>query len=73
LRPQERRLQLPERAGACDSWRQELTGAKFGMLIWTRIGGSCLGILQTKEMSKFSRTSTKIKVFSNINEEKQSK
>jgi hypothetical protein len=46
-------------AGACDSWRQELTSAKFGMMIWTRIGGSCLGLLQTKTMSKFSRTSTK--------------
>ncbi len=56
-------------AGACDSWRQELTGAKFGMIIWTRIGGSCLGLLQTKTMSKFSRTSTKKeKVLSNINE-----
>ena len=34
---------------------QELTGAKFGMMIWTRIGGSCLGdrlgLLQTKTMS----------------------
>ena len=46
-------------AGACDSWRQELTGVKFGMMIWTRIGGSCLGLLQTKTMLKFSRTLSK--------------
>jgi hypothetical protein len=46
-------------AGARDSWRQELTGVKFGMIIWTRLGGSCLGLLQTKTMSKFSRTLTK--------------
>jgi hypothetical protein len=32
-------------AGACDSSRQEFTSAKFGMMIWTRIGGSCLGLL----------------------------
>jgi hypothetical protein len=39
--------------------RQELTGAKFGKMIWTRIGRSFLGLLQTKTMSKFSRTLTK--------------
>jgi hypothetical protein len=46
-------------ARARDSWRQELTGAKFGMMIWTRIGRSCRGLLQTETMSKFSQTLTK--------------
>jgi hypothetical protein len=46
-------------AGARDSWRQDSTGPKLGMMICTRIGGSCLGLLQTKTISKFSRTSTK--------------
>jgi hypothetical protein len=40
-----------------DFSREGLTGAKFEVKIWTRIGGSCLGLLQTKTMS-------------NINEEK---
>ncbi len=30
--------------------REGLTGSKFGAKIWTRIGGSCLGLLQTKKM-----------------------
>ena len=36
--------------------RQSLTGAKsrFGVKIWTRIGGSCLGFLQIKTMSNIS-------------------
>jgi hypothetical protein len=39
------------KAGASDFSREGLTGAKFGMKIWSRIGGSCLGLLQTKTMS----------------------
>jgi hypothetical protein len=35
-------------AWACYSSTEGLTGAKFGMKIWTRIGGSCLCRLQTK-------------------------
>jgi hypothetical protein len=31
-------------------FREGLTGSKFGVKIWTRIGGSCLGLLQTKTM-----------------------
>jgi hypothetical protein len=34
-----------------DFSREGLTGAKFGVKIWTRIGGSCLSLLQTKTMS----------------------
>ncbi len=41
-------------AGACDSSRHELTGAKFGMMIWRRISGSCLGLLQTKRISNIN-------------------
>jgi hypothetical protein len=52
-----RRSGYQRNAGACDSSRQELTGAKFEMMIWTRISRSCLGLLQSKTMS-------------NINEEK---
>jgi hypothetical protein len=67
-----RRSAHQRNAGACDSWRQELTAAKFGlgMMIWTRIGGSCLGLLQTKTMPNINEEKS---VFSNINEEKQSK
>ncbi len=36
-------------AGACDSSREGLAGAKFGMKIWTRIGGSCLGHYRPKQ------------------------
>ena len=46
--------------------REELTGAKFEVKIWTLIGGSCLGHLQTKTMS----TLTKKNLLSNIHEEK---
>ncbi len=48
-----------ERVILGDKKFQELTGVKFGMIICTRIGGSCLGLLQTKTMSKFCRTLTK--------------
>ena len=34
-----------------DVSREGLTGAKLGVKIWTHIGGSCLGHLQTKTMS----------------------
>jgi hypothetical protein len=44
-------------------------GTKFGMKIWTCIGGSCLGHLQTKTIS----TLTKKITLSNIDEEKQNK
>ncbi len=48
-----RRSGYQQNAGTCDSWRLELTGVKFGMIIWTLIGRSCLGLLQTETMSKF--------------------
>jgi hypothetical protein len=34
-------------AGASDFSREGSTRAKFGMKIWTSIGGSCLGLLHT--------------------------
>jgi hypothetical protein len=37
-----------------DFSREGLTGAKFGVKIWTRIGESCLGLLQTKTMSNIN-------------------
>jgi hypothetical protein len=43
--------------GCGDFPREGLTGAKSGVKIGTRIGGSCLSLLQAKTMS-------------NINEEK---
>jgi hypothetical protein len=43
-----------------------LTGSNFGVKIWTRIGGSCLGLLQTKKMLNINE---KKKLLSNINEE----
>jgi hypothetical protein len=47
-----------------------LTGAKFGMKIqvWTHIGSSCLGLLQTKTMSNINEENYVLS--HNINEEK---
>jgi hypothetical protein len=47
-------------SGACDSSREGLTGAKFGMKIWTRISSlrSCLGPLQTKTISTLTKKIT---------------
>jgi hypothetical protein len=77
LRPLERRPQPPQRASKErrsiifeSRSRQELTGSKFGMKIWTRIGGNCLGLLQTKTMSNINEEK---QVLSNINGETQSK
>ncbi len=50
-------------AGARDSSRQELTGAKFGVMIWTRIAGSCLG------QSGSPADQNNVEVQSNIKEE----
>jgi hypothetical protein len=38
-----------------DFSREGLTGAKFGVKIRTRIGGGCLGLLQTKTMSNIDK------------------
>jgi hypothetical protein len=46
--------------------RDGLTGSKFEVKIWTLIGGSCLGLLQTKTMS----TLTKKKIFCQISMKK---
>jgi hypothetical protein len=53
-------------AGACDSSKEGLTGAKFGMKIWTRMGGRCLRYLQTKPMPNSNEEKY---VMSNMNEE----
>ncbi len=37
-----------------DFFREGLTGSKFGEKIWTRIGGSYLGLPQTKTMSNIN-------------------
>jgi hypothetical protein len=47
---------------------QGSTGFKVGVKIWTRIGGSCLGLLQTKTMWNINEEKQDL---SNINEEKQ--
>jgi hypothetical protein len=38
-----------------DFSREGLTGSKFGVKIWTRFGGSYLGLLQTKTMSNINK------------------
>ena len=35
--------------------RDGLIGSKFEVKIWTLIGGSCLGLLQTKTMSTLTK------------------
>jgi hypothetical protein len=42
--------------------REGLTGAKFGVKIWKRIGGSCLSLLQTKTMSNINEEKYVLKV-----------
>ena len=46
-------------AGACDSWRQELNGVKFGRIIWTRIGGSCVYLLPIPQQCQISTEKNK--------------
>ncbi len=51
-----------------------MTGVKFGMIIWTRIGGSCLGLLQTNNNtiallnSTITADQNNVEVQSNIND-----
>ncbi len=46
-------------AGACDFWRQELNGVKFGMIMWTRIGGSCVDLLPIPQQCQISTEKNK--------------
>ena len=41
--------------------RDWLTGSKFEVKIWTLIGGSCLGLLQTKTMSTLTKKKSFVK------------
>jgi hypothetical protein len=43
-----------------DFSREALTGSKFGVKIWTRIGGSCQGLLQTKTMLNINEEKIKL-------------
>jgi hypothetical protein len=61
------------RPRSCRMWRyfsrEGLTGAKLGMKIWMRIGGSCLGLLQTKTMSTSTKKNNHCQLLTKENEQ----